>query len=249
MIPGFLDVVMIWKQVIIFYSLSYQVIRRCSPFRLKWPSNLTMDHFSNWWHHIELRLNNVVSTLPQLPTPIVHWVCPPPRFVKLNVDETTRAWDHRAGIGLVVHSHLGDIFLVKSLPLFSCPSPRVLEALAIREALLAILHGNNQNLVIEGDPQVVYHNSRNGWVHPPQHIAIIVRDCKSLSFSFQSFSFRFVPRTCNGVAAWYCPTCSFHWWCTSLGSLFPILVFIFSSTWYWALRFYFFYSAREGMRE
>ncbi|THG20590.1 hypothetical protein TEA_028569 [Camellia sinensis var. sinensis] len=76
---------------------------------------------------------------------------------------------------------------------------RVLEALAVREALQQILFGQHRHIIVEGDAKTVY-QSLNGEIHPPQDNAVIVQDCRTLSLAFRSVYFHFVPRICNGVA-------------------------------------------------
>ncbi|KAI7995807.1 hypothetical protein LOK49_LG11G00335 [Camellia lanceoleosa] len=126
-------------------------------------------------------------------------MCPPCGYIKLNVDASTRERAFRAGIGIVGWTSVGAILFIKSIPLFTCPSPRVLEALAVREALQQVLFGQHRNIIVEGDAKVVY-QSLNGAMQPPQDIAVIVQDCRTLSLSFNSVCFSFVPRICNGVA-------------------------------------------------
>ena len=58
---------------------------------------------------------------------------------------------------------------------------------------------SHDNIIVEGDAKAVYY-SLNGAMQPPQDIAIIVQDCQTLSLSFNSVCFRFVPPICNGAA-------------------------------------------------
>ncbi|KAI8028987.1 hypothetical protein LOK49_LG01G02520 [Camellia lanceoleosa] len=212
-----------------------QLVWKCSPLRLEWPSHITLDCFSEClgmlgsslkirqmppsisslaiaeWIEFSVALDlpprDQASSLPSVPTaalshvspPINRWMCPPCGYIKLNVDASTRDRAFRAGIGIVGRTSVGAILFIKSIPLFTCPSPRVLEALAVREALQQVLFGQHRNIIVEGDAKVVY-QSLNGAMQPPQDIAVIVQDCRTLSLSFNSVCFSFVPRLCNGVA-------------------------------------------------
>ncbi|KAI8024201.1 putative ribonuclease H protein [Camellia lanceoleosa] len=170
-------------------------------------SSLAVAEWIEFSVALDLPPRDQASSLPSVSTaalshvspPITRWLCPPCGYIKLNVDASTRERAFRAGIGIVGRTSVGAILFIKSIPLFTCPSPRVLEALAVREALQQVLFGQHRNIIVEGDAKVVY-QSLNGAMQPPQDIAVIVQDCRTLSLSFNSVCFSFVPRLCNGVA-------------------------------------------------
>ncbi|KAI7997527.1 hypothetical protein LOK49_LG10G00906 [Camellia lanceoleosa] len=170
-------------------------------------SSLAVAEWIEFSVALDLPSRDQASSLPSVPTaalshvspPITRWMCPPCGYIKLNVDASTRERAFRAGIGIVGRTSVGAILFIKSIPLFTCPFPRVLEALAVREALQQVLFGQHRNIIVEGDAKVVY-QSLNGAMQPPQDIAVIVQDCRTLSLSFNSVCFSFVPRLCNGVA-------------------------------------------------
>ncbi|KAI8025495.1 hypothetical protein LOK49_LG02G02886 [Camellia lanceoleosa] len=170
-------------------------------------SNWAMAEWIEFFDVLDLDSHEQTSSLPSVSTaalshdipPTNRWVCPPSSYIKLNVDSSTRQRDFRAGIGIVGRTLMGAILFIKSISSSTCPSPRVLEALAVREALQHVLFGQHCHIIVKGDAKIVY-QSLNGEIHPPQDIVVIVQDCRTLSLSFRSVCFRFVPRICNGVA-------------------------------------------------
>ncbi|KAI7993305.1 hypothetical protein LOK49_LG11G01153 [Camellia lanceoleosa] len=152
-------------------------------------SSLAVAEWIEFSVALDLPPREQASSLPSVSTaalshispPITRWLCPPCGSIKLNVDASTRERASRAGIGIVARTSVGAILFIKSIPLFTCPSPRVLEALAVREALQQVLFGQHRNIIVEGDAKVVY-QSLNGAMQPPRDIVRIVQDPHIKSF-------------------------------------------------------------------
>lgn len=140
-----------------------------------------------------------VSPTTQPPEPVLVWNPPPPTIIKFNVDGATNKEEGVVGVGIVARDHLGQILGASSVPFTGFFSPRSVEAMGFREALVIAANKGISNIIVEGDcAQVVQAltQARNLF----SDCNSILSDCLELLPLFSSCKFVHVKRYCNRVA-------------------------------------------------
>ncbi|KAI8536880.1 hypothetical protein RHMOL_Rhmol10G0290800 [Rhododendron molle] len=126
------------------------------------------------------------------------WI-PPANVVKYNVDGAVQQKNGSVGIGIVAHDHLGQIVGVMATSFPRLLSPRTVEAMAFREALVFAVNRDLSRFVVEGDSlEVVQALTQSGKSFTD--CSSIRLDCLVLLSLFSSCSFVHVNYSCNRVA-------------------------------------------------
>ena len=118
---------------------------------------------------------------------------------KVNYDDACFVDEEKAGIGVVVRNDRGQVmgFLAEKIEM--PPTVEVLEAMAVRRAMIFMEELGLRHAVFEGDSELVV-KALVGLCPDRSSIGHIIKDCKSLRGVFQTCSFSHVRWQGNGVA-------------------------------------------------
>lgn len=130
---------------------------------------------------------------------LVAWKKPPVNIVKINVDAGISRANNRCGTGGIARDSLGDVIGICTRVHPFIQSPRVAEALAIRDGIQLGISLRIKHVIIESDAEAIIQVCSNPSV-PPSDIATIVHDCVHLMSSFISCRFTFIKRNGNRAA-------------------------------------------------
>ena len=128
-----------------------------------------------------------------------HWLPPPLSFYKINYDGVTFQDSALAGLGVVVRYSNGWVIAAPSKRITLPPTVEVLEALACRKAVSFVIDLDIQDVVFEGDSEVIFKHLSSD---QPSMAAFghIVDDARSLAARLRSFHFSHTKRKGNMVA-------------------------------------------------
>ncbi|KAM6569414.1 hypothetical protein CsatB_017399 [Cannabis sativa] len=128
-----------------------------------------------------------------------HWTVPSVNSIKVNVDAALFDGGNRYGCGLVARDHFGMLIEGKMALFSGSVTPKVAEAIGIREALSWIKRHNWQQVTLETDCLTVVQAIRSE-VNMISMFGQIIQECKSLLFELKTISVLFVKRSANVVA-------------------------------------------------
>lgn len=89
------------------------------------------------------------------PTNLEKWQTPLKGWLKLNCDAACDKQHGRMGMGVLLRNHFGHIRAARSTTKMSYFDPTVAEALALLHGILLCKELGIQNVIVEGDAQVV----------------------------------------------------------------------------------------------
>ncbi|KAI8571068.1 hypothetical protein RHMOL_Rhmol01G0088600 [Rhododendron molle] len=126
------------------------------------------------------------------------WRPPLADVIKLNVDGAVQRENGSVGVGIVARDLWGQIVGMVAIPFIGFFSPRAVEAMAFREALVFAANRGFSKIVVEGDSlQVVQALTQAGKSFAD--CSSILLDCLVLLPLFSSCTFVHVIRFCNRV--------------------------------------------------
>ncbi|KAI8549830.1 hypothetical protein RHMOL_Rhmol06G0055900 [Rhododendron molle] len=142
---------------------------------------------------------NNPPSVSAVPLPVPKWCLPLIGTVKINVDGAVCRKKGIVGVGLVARDHKGQILGMASIPSMGLLSPRSVEAMGFREALVFAANSGLSHIIIEGDSlEVVQALIQEG--KSLSDCSSILLDCIELLPLFSSSHFTHVNRSCNRVA-------------------------------------------------
>ncbi|XP_058185657.1 uncharacterized protein LOC131302880 [Rhododendron vialii] len=127
------------------------------------------------------------------------WKIPEEGLIKINVDAAISKATSTIGTGAIARNANGSILGIFTKSYEGLTSPRLAEAMAIRNGMNLGVALNVGRVLIESDAESIVRScsmSKN----PPSDIAVLVQDCLALKDSFQLCDFNFVKRDCNRAA-------------------------------------------------
>ncbi|XP_050248699.1 uncharacterized protein LOC126695948 [Quercus robur] len=145
--------------------------------------------------------NAMITELP-LPhaqrTPIT-WTAPGAHSYKLNFDGATFAEDGTAGIGVVIHNEAGLVMASLSQRIPLPTSVIEVKVFAARRAMEFALELGFDNVILEGDSEVLVKTLKDGR-NTLAHYDNLIADILFLTSHFSRVQFSFVRRQCNRLA-------------------------------------------------
>nr|XP_023887146.1 uncharacterized protein LOC111999255 [Quercus suber] len=133
------------------------------------------------------------------PPKVTKWLPPPSNWVKINFDGATFSDLSSAGLGAIIRNDLGPVMAAFTHLIPLPTSVEMVEVLAARSALCFAKELGFNNIIVEGDSEIVIKAlSTNG----PSFSSIghIVKDVKVLASSLGNVSFNHTRRQGNRVA-------------------------------------------------
>lgn len=127
------------------------------------------------------------------------WQRPVGNEVKINVDATISRSTNTVGTGAIARGADGMVIGMLLTSHLGINSPRVAEALAIRDGLKLGIALHLTRISLESDAEAIVKSCLASQV-PPFDIAVITQDCLILKNQFTSCVFKFVKRECNRAA-------------------------------------------------
>ncbi|XP_058216648.1 uncharacterized protein LOC131327503 [Rhododendron vialii] len=131
---------------------------------------------------------------PAVSKSVPMWRPPLVDVIKLNVDGAVQRANGSVGVGIVARDHWGQIVGMMAIPFIGLFSPRAVEAMAFREALVFAANRGLSKIVLEGDSlQVVQALTQAGKSFAD--CSSILLDCLVLLSLFSSCTFVHVNRS------------------------------------------------------
>jgi hypothetical protein len=127
------------------------------------------------------------------------WTPPPAGTILMNVDAAIFASSRRMGIGAVILDHRGECLAGFSDHLPEVTTPELAEALAIRRATSFSHTQGHRFLIVASDCLSLIHRL-NDPAMGRSGLGAVVADIKLMATSFQSCSFKHIPRGLNSAA-------------------------------------------------
>lgn len=175
----------IWKsrkEEIFIFVPPLLSVRRALDWLSEYQCALTFDHGSS-------RKDRIMAA----------WSKPLQNVLKLNFDVVVFKEDNRFGLGLIARDSLGSFVLVESKSIWHSESVEEAEALALYWVVSTAKERCWRNLILKGGYKSII-NSINGKGHHTCLVQTLIDNCVSLRPHFESISFVFCYRECNGVA-------------------------------------------------
>ncbi|XP_075664873.1 uncharacterized protein LOC142634467 [Castanea sativa] len=135
---------------------------------------------------------------PLAPPTSVKWKPSRSDFYKVNYDGAMLKDSGKAGIGVVIRNENGEVMASLAEKITKPDCVEVLEALAARRAILFAIELGLQQVIIEGDSEIVF-KALSGVCSDRSCIGHIFKDYKSILGLFQTHS-SYTRRQCNSVA-------------------------------------------------
>ena len=142
---------------------------------------------------------DVELPLPHAQRTAVTWTAPKAHSYKLNFDGATFVEDGTAGIGVVIRNGAGLVMASLSQRIPLPVSVIEVEALAARRAMEFALELGFDNVILEGDSEVLMKTLKNGR-NSLTHYGNLIADIFFLTSHFSRVQFSFVRRQCNRLA-------------------------------------------------
>ncbi|KAL6289403.1 hypothetical protein ACE6H2_006913 [Prunus campanulata] len=151
----------------------------------------------------QMRIKPLINSLPRPPEaqaePVTSWRKPPYGMFKVNCDAAWVSQSQMGGVGWVVRDSFGWMVHAGGKGNVRGASTLVMEAEAIREALMACVHGGLSKLEVEYDSLLLIRMLCGDWKIDTSVEAIIF-DIKQLVVHLQQCVFMYAPRLCNKAA-------------------------------------------------
>ena len=127
------------------------------------------------------------------------WQRPRVGMLKINVDAAVSKVTNSIATGAIARDDNGVVRGILLKGHTGINSPRVAEAIAIREGLNLGIAMNVSKVIIESDAESIVKSFEISKT-PASDIVVLVQDCLELKNSFGSCQFNFVKRGCNRAA-------------------------------------------------
>ncbi|XP_050238282.1 uncharacterized protein LOC126687769 [Mercurialis annua] len=148
---------------------------------------------------LSLQVMNSTRSSETVITATAVWTPPPPTSFKINFDGAFKA-DLSIGVGAcVVRDHSGKVIHTVTNRYFNVISPAMVEARAMRDAILLAKRIRLPTVIFEGDAKGILEAMSLG-TKVDSSCEVILEDCRAMLANDQSYSFQFVRRACNWVA-------------------------------------------------
>ena len=142
------------------------------------------------------------SSLPLRPSPSfssAKWSPPPPGWLKVNFDGATFPSKNLASLGAIIRNDNGLVMAPFSQPIPLPTSVETMEVLAARSVVCLARDLNLDQVIFEGDAEVII-KALNFGGFSSSSFGHIIRDIKLLSSAFNKVSFSHTHRQGNSVA-------------------------------------------------
>ena len=123
--------------------------------------------------------------MASIPRGFAVWHRPPPGFIKINVDRDFSFSDEKHGIRVIARNNEGVFILARSKILWFNGSAELVEARVVLWALDLAKEQGWQNVVIEGDCNMVV-EALSSSRHRAFHVQTVINNCLAFSHDFAS---------------------------------------------------------------
>ncbi|XVF77572.1 hypothetical protein PTKIN_Ptkin14bG0055900 [Pterospermum kingtungense] len=154
-----------------------------------------LDSLYDWLRVAQLRSSKFVATAVGCPA----WHCPPPGFLKCNVDAGLDGDSNCAGMVLVIRNADGEVVASRMLVCRGVPSVKEAEVFGVLQALNWIRELQFHSVLIEIDAKVVVDAIYGAGIDVSE-FGVLVAQCKQILSLQQDYSIRFVHQQANVVA-------------------------------------------------
>lgn len=140
---------------------------------------------------------NAKNTLTPLSTSTVHrtWVRPPINTAKITVDAAVPKRSNTSGTRAIARGGNGEVLGISLNSYTGVSSPRVAEAMAIRDGTQLGIALKLSRVIIESDSELVMRNCLAST--EPSDVSVLVHDCILLKQSFEFCEFSSIKHECN----------------------------------------------------